>query len=188
MVEAFNDHARQDAALPAFVPLAKASVQLNLREPFCQITHAFRQATKQPRQIAILTIGGDMMKPLVLASAAVAAAVLPAVPATAQALSSGDYAQCTVYDRDGRNRGVDSVCLERKRTQLLRLQNQQSFYSAPVPYAYGSEPCPLWANGGRGFSYTVYTYGTPPVAAAFDSVQNGRPCMPQINIRLPGMP
>jgi hypothetical protein len=191
MVKALDDHAPQDAALLAFVPLAKASVQPNPPEPFWQITHAFRQASKQPRQIAFLTIGGEMMKPLVLASAAfaaVAAAALPAAPATAQALSSGDYAQCTIYDREGPNRGLDSVCLERKRTQLLRLHNQQSFYSAPVPYVYGSEPCPLWANGGRGFSYTVYTYRTPPAAAAFDSVQNGRPCMPQINIRLPGMP
>jgi hypothetical protein len=189
MVKALYDHARQDAAPLAFAPLAKASVQINPSKPFCQITEAFRKASKRPRQAGVLTIGGDIMKPLILASAAIAAAaVLPAVPATAQALSSGDYAQCTVYDRDGRNRGLDSVCLERKRTQLLRLQNQQSFYSAPVPYAYGSEPCPLWANGGRGFSYTVYSYGTPPIAAAFDSVQNGRPCMPQINIRLPGMP
>lgn len=128
---------------------------------------------------------------LAIASAAIltaAAAAIAAAPASAQSLSSGDYAQCTVYDREGRNRGLDSVCLERKRTQLARLQNEQSFYNAPVPYVYGSEPCPLWANGGRGFSYTVYTYGTPPVAAAFDSVQNGRPCMPQINIFLPGMP
>lgn len=115
-------------------------------------------------------------------------AITPGTPASAQALSSGDFAQCTVYDRDGRNRGLDSVCLERKRAQLRRLQNQQSPYTAPVPYAYGSEPCPLWANGGRGFGYTVYSYGTPPVAAAFDSVRNGRPCMPQINIRLPGVP
>lgn len=81
-----------------------------------------------------------------------AAATVPAAPATAQqALSSGDYAQCTIYDREGRNRGLDSVCLERKRTQFARLQNQQTFYNAPVPYVPGSEPCPLWANGGRGF-------------------------------------
>jgi hypothetical protein len=135
---------------------------------------------------------GEFTMRLATASAAIltaaVAAALPAAPASAQSLSSGDFAQCTVYDGDGRNRGLDSVCLERKRTQISRLQNQQSFYNGPAPYSYGSEPCPLWANGGRGFSYTVYSYGTPPVAAAFDSVQNGRPCMPQLNIRLPGVP
>ncbi|MFN3989680.1 MAG: hypothetical protein ACK4IS_05410 [Erythrobacter sp.] len=121
--------------------------------------------------------------------AALAAAV-PSAPAAAQALSSGDYAQCTVYDRDGRNRGLDSVCLERKRAQISRFQNQQSrFNSAPVPYNYGSTSCPAWANGGRGFSYTVYSDGSaPPIAAAFDSITDGRPCMPQPNILLRGVP
>ena len=130
---------------------------------------------------------------LAIAAAAVLTAALaataPAMPASAQALSSGDYAQCTVYDRDGRNRGLDSVCLERKRAQIARLQNQQSFYTAPAPYNYGSTPCPTWANGGRGFSYTVYSNGAaPPIAAAFDAVRDGRPCMPEPNIRLKGVP
>ena len=128
------------------------------------------------------------MRFAIAAAALLVGAAGSAAPAAAQALSSGDYAQCTVYDREGRNRGLDSVCLERKRAQLARLQNRQSQFSAPVPYVYGSEPCPLYANGGRGFSYTVYTHGTPPIAAAFDSVRDGRPCMPQINIRLPGVP
>jgi hypothetical protein len=116
-------------------------------------------------------------------------AAMPTVPAQAQALSSGDYAQCTIYDRDGRNRGLDSVCLERKRAQIARFQNQQRAYSPPVTYNYGSTSCPTWANGGRGFGYTVNSDGSPPpIAAAFDSVTNGRPCMPEPNIRLRGVP
>ncbi len=74
---------------------------------------------------------------------AVVLAAMPASPAQAQALSSGDYAQCTVYDRDGRNRGLDSVCLERKRAQIARLQNRQRAYSPPVTYNPGSGSCPL---------------------------------------------
>jgi hypothetical protein len=122
--------------------------------------------------------------------AAVAGSTILSSPVQAQALSSGDYAQCTVYDRDGRNRGLDSVCLERKRTQISRMQNQQTRYNgAPVYNTWGSTPCPLWANGGRGFGYTVNSDGSfPGYAAAFDSVQNGRACMPQPNIRLPGVP
>ena len=116
-------------------------------------------------------------------------AAMPAAPAQAQALSSGDYAQCTIYDRDGRNRGLDSVCLERKRAQIARFQNQQRAYSPPVTYNPGSGSCPLWANGGRGFGYTVNSDGSPPpFAAAFDSVTNGRPCMPSPNIQLRGVP
>jgi hypothetical protein len=124
------------------------------------------------------------------AMSAAAALAIPAAPVSAQALSSGDFAQCTVYDRDGRNRGLDSVCLERKRTQLARLQNQQNRYNgAPVYNTWGSTPCPLHANGGRGFSYTVNSdLSFPGYAAAFDSVRDGRPCMPQPNIRLPGVP
>ncbi|AUX68186.1 hypothetical protein CHX26_00465 [Porphyrobacter sp. HT-58-2] len=122
-------------------------------------------------------------------AAAFAAFALPAAPAAAQALSSGDFAQCTVYDRDGRNRGLDSVCLERKRAQIARFQNQQNrFNGAPVYNTWGSTPCPTWANGGRGFSYTVNSDGSfPGYAAAFDAVQNGRPCMPQPNIMLRGV-
>ena len=125
-----------------------------------------------------------------VAFAASAAAIIPAGPAAAQALSSGDYAQCTVYDREGRNRGLDSVCLERKRAQIVRFQNRQNRYnSTPVPYNYGSTSCPTWANGGRGFGYTVNSDGSfPGYAAAFDSVVNGRPCMPEPNIFLKGVP
>ena len=120
---------------------------------------------------------------------AAAFAAMPAAPAQAQALPGGDYAPCTVYDREGRNRGLDSVCLERKRAQIARLQNQQRAYSPPVTYNYGSTSCPTWANGGRGFGYTVNSDGSPPpIAAAFDSVTNGRPCMPSPNIQLGGVP
>ena len=118
-----------------------------------------------------------------------AAVAVPAGSAWAQSLSSGDYAQCTVYDRDGRNRGLDSICLERKRAQIARYQYQQNRYTPQVTYNPGSEPCPLYANGGRGFATTFNTYGGfPGYAAAYDSPTNGRPCMPQLNIRLPGVP
>jgi len=131
------------------------------------------------------------MKRRALAAATLAAALaaMPTAPVQAQALSSGDYAQCTVYDREGRSRGFDSVCLERKRAQIARFQSQQRAYSPPVAFNPGSVSCPLWANGGRGFSYTEYSDGsTPPFAAAFDSVTNGRPCMPSPNIQLGGVP
>lgn len=130
---------------------------------------------------------------LLLLSAAVplaaAALAFPSAPAAAQALSSGDFAQCTVYDREGRNRGLDTVCLERKRAQIARFQNQQNrFNGGAAPYAHTSGSCPLWANGGRGFGYTVNSDGSPPpIAAAFDAVMNGRPCMPSPNIMLRGI-
>lgn len=120
---------------------------------------------------------------------AVAGSTFLSSPAQAQALSNGDYAQCAVYDRDGRFQGHDSVCLERKRTQIARMQNQRSYYNPPVTNSWGTSPCPLWANGGRGFSYTVNSdLSFPGYAAAFDSVSNGRPCMPSPNIILPGFP
>lgn len=124
-----------------------------------------------------------------LCSATAAGFLLPAAPASAQALSSGDYAQCTVYDREGRNRGLDSVCLERKRTQIVRQQQRRARFAPPAYSGWGAASCPTWANGGRGFGYTVNSDGSfPGYAAAYDSVQNGRPCMPEPNIRLPGVP
>lgn len=138
--------------------------------------------------------GGKHMMRMVLASALIltaSASVLSVpAPAHAQALSSGDYAQCSVYDRDGRNRGLDSVCLERKRAQIARFQNRQNRYNPPAAYYNpGSEPCPLYANGGRGFASTVTSNGSfAGYAAAYDAPSNGRPCMPQLNIRLPGVP
>jgi len=124
-----------------------------------------------------------------LAAGAAFATLAPSGPAAAQALSSGDYARCTVHDREGRNRGLDSVCLSRKRAQLAWLQERQSRFSPPVTYNPGSAPCPLYANGGRGFATTVTGHGGfPGYAAAYDSPSNGRPCLPQLNIRLPGVP
>jgi hypothetical protein len=128
----------------------------------------------------------------VLPAAALAAgAGLPAAPpVSAQALSSGDYAQCSVY-RDGRFQGHDSLCLERKRSQIARMQERRTRQAPAVPVAnaWGSSPCPPFANGGRGFSYTVNDdLSFPGYAAAFDDVRNGRPCMPSPNIRLPGVP
>lgn len=131
------------------------------------------------------------MNKTICAAAIISAAACAtfSTPVHAQALSSGDYAQCTVYDRDGRNQGLDSVCLERKRTQIARLQDRRSRAAPPVYNTGGSTPCPAWANGGRGFGYTVNdNLSFPGYAAAFDGVQNGRPCMPEPNIRLPGVP
>lgn len=134
-----------------------------------------------------------MKRPVIAATAAslvaAAAFVLPAAPASAQSLSSGDFALCTVYDGEGRNRGIDSACLERQRARVARFQYQQNrFNGGPAPYVDTSGSCPLWANGGRGFGYTVNSDGSPPpFAAAFDSVVDGRPCMPSPNILLRGV-
>lgn len=122
-----------------------------------------------------------------LAGALAAAVSLPA-PASAQALSNGDYAQCAVRDREGNFKGYDSVCLERKRLALARLRDRQSYYTPVVPAQPAVFLCPYSANLGAGFATTFWGLGqTPPFAMAYDAPVNGRPCIPNRDLFLPGV-
>ena len=115
---------------------------------------------------------------IALAAAALAGTLGFAAPAAAQTLSDGDYEQCSVYDRDGKFKGYDSVCLERKRTALARLRDRQARYDPPAP-AYSSVYCPYTANLGAGYITTWWSNGRiPPVSTAYDAPVDGRPCVP----------
>lgn len=116
-----------------------------------------------------------------------AALAATTAPAAAQTLSDGDFEQCAVYDRDGEFAGYDSVCLERKRTALLRLQQRQQRYQ-PAPAPAGIY-CPQWANMGAGYLTTWRSDGSlPPVSTAYDAPVNGNPCVPNAVIITRGLP
>lgn len=141
------------------------------------------------------------------AAAAIAAAGLAATgagaPASAQSLSQGDFALCSVYRPDGSFAGYNSACLERQRAAVRRFSNDGKPHYAPPPrqshgYGYGSYsapvyapaayPCPSWANQGYGYSTTSSGFGGRVQYGTFTSSVNGQPCIPSPNIFRRGMP
>ena len=128
------------------------------------------------------------MKPIIsaLALAGACALSLPGA-AQAQSLSNGDYEQCSVYDRQGKFKGYNTVCLERKRAAISRLRDEQNYYNPPVRAR--SLNCPYSANLGAGYVATYWSNGyVPPYSTAYDSPINGKPCIPNRIYITPGYP
>lgn len=115
---------------------------------------------------------------IVTVAAGMASAFMLPTNAQAQSLSNGDYEQCAVYDRDGDFKGYDSVCLERKRVVLRRLQQKRT-RDAYNSYSSGIYYCPTYALNGYGYLSTMRSNGQfDNSAQAYDSAVNGRPCIP----------
>ncbi|WP_308909430.1 hypothetical protein [Pseudokordiimonas caeni] len=126
-----------------------------------------------------------IMRPWVPAciGAGLAAAFMFAVPAAAQELSDADHELCSVYDRNDRFVGYDSVCLERKRAQIRRYKHSGRHHghgAAGYPAFTGIYFCPVTANFGAGYNATFYNDGRPPqYFGKFDATLNGQPCRPR---------
>ena len=114
--------------------------------------------------------------------AAMATVDATATGANAQQLSNGDYELCAVYDADEDFVGYDSVCLERKRAQLRRYQRQSANNAASSGYS-GAYYCPSYANGGHGYTGTVYSDGrvSTDYYGTYDRPVDGVRCLPRPN-------
>lgn len=135
---------------------------------------------------------------LVSAIASILVASLADAPsANAQALSGGDIEQCSVYNRDGSYVGQDTVCIERKRALLRRYERdrERDYEEDDAPSYYSGYSsvglCPQWANSGYGYMTTWQQGGSaapyPAPGTSYDSAVNGRPCIPNPILILPGI-
>ena len=101
------------------------------------------------------------------------ATVLVAAMATVDATATGANAQ---------QLSNDSVCLERKRAQLRRYQRQSANNAASSGYS-GAYYCPSYANGGHGYTGTVYSDGrvSTDYYGTYDRPVDGVRCLPRPN-------